>query len=105
MGCNTHVYIRWSSIWSLVFRALRGVSSMIVLMQGAQSGGRRHSHRLSTLELAPVLRFVRLFVYEKGRVHKPPWRKGGKPRGSPDGGRGLVETPAPPLCASFRFSF
>ena len=61
--------------------------------------------RLSTLELAPVLRFVCLFVYEKGRVHKPPWRKGGKPRGSPDGGRGLVETPAPPLCASFRFSF
>src|SRR3989344_8403232 len=26
--------------------------------------------RLSTLELAPVLRFVCLFVYEKGRVHK-----------------------------------
>src|SRR3989344_1211766 len=57
--------------------------------------------RLSTLELAPVLRFVRLFVYEKGRVHKPPWRKGGKPRGFQDGGRVLVETPAPPLCALF----
>ncbi|RJQ34742.1 hypothetical protein C4556_01995 [Candidatus Parcubacteria bacterium] len=29
------------------------------------------------MELAPVLRFLRLFVYEKGRVHKhkPPRRK------------------------------